>query len=493
MTNREDKRRLTAAACRTDFPSFIAKCFRSLNPGAPLQMNWHVLAMAHPLEEVRHGHIRRLNLNGPPRTLKSLVASVAFPAFVLGHNPTKRVIAVSYGMELSIKLANDFRAIITAPWYQALFPEMRISRTKNTESEVVTTRGGYRLATSVDGTLTGRGGDIVIIDDPLKPGDALSDNKRESVNNWFRTTLLSRLDHKQNGAIIVVMQRLHDNDLSGALLRSSDDWTVLKLAAIAEQEEKIKIGAYEYHTRHVGDVLHAAREPRSVLDQILSDIGSDTFAAQFQQSPVPPGGVMIKREWIRPYDCLPARSSSSPLIQSWDVASTTGNESDFSVCTTWLVHDKIYYLINVLRGRFDYPTLKAQAITIAGPYTPDKILIEDMGVGTALLAELKQAGLSAIGVKPEQDKVTRMSIQSAKFESGRVRFPSHAPWLPTLEAELFSFPNGSHDDQVDSISQALAHQIPRVEWTEKHSENFSKFVEGVVMDRFWGNLMGRPW
>jgi predicted phage terminase large subunit-like protein len=114
-------------------------------------------------------------------------------------------------------------------------------------------------------------------------------------------------------------------------------------------------------------------------------------------------------------------------------------------------------------------------------------------VGNALLAELKQAGLSAIGVRPEHDKVIRMSIQSAKFESGRVRFPSHAPWLAELEAELFNFPNGSHDDQVDSISQALAHEIPRVEWTAKHTENFGKFAEGLAMDQFWGNFLGRPW
>jgi predicted phage terminase large subunit-like protein len=493
MTNREDKRRLTAAACRKDFPTFIAKCFGSLNPGAPLQMNWHVLAMAHPLEEVRHGRIRRLNINGPPRTLKSLVASVAFPAFMLGHDPTKRIVAASYGMDLASHHQNSFRAIITAPWYQDLFPEMRISRTKNSESEVVTTQGGYRLATSVDGTLTGRGGNLLIVDDPLSAADALSESKRQRVNDWFRHSLLPRLDDRQNGAVIVVMQRLHDDDLSGAQLRSSDDWTVLKLAAIAEQEEKIKIGADEYYTRHVGDVLHAAREPRSVLDEILSQIGSDAFAAQFQQSPIPPSGVMIKREWIRPYDCSPARSSSSLLIQSWDVASTTGNESNFSVCTTWLVHDKVYYLIDVLRGRFDYPSLKAQAIATAGAHKPDKILIEDIGVGTALLAELRQAGLSAIGVRPEYDKATRMSIQSAKFESGRVRFPSHAPWLPALEAELFSFPNGKHDDQVDSISQALAHEISRVEWTAKHFENFAKFGEGLAMDQLWGNFLGRPW
>ena len=156
---------------------------------------------------------------------------------------------------------------MNAPWYQRQFPMIRISRSKNTELECLTTRNGYRLATSIDGTLTGRGGDIVIIDDPLKPIDALSDSKREKVNDWFPNTLLTRLDDKQNGAIIVVMQRLHMDDLVGRLLRNSlDEWTVLNLPAIAAQEEVIQISAKRYHPRHIGDVLHAEREPMSVLE-----------------------------------------------------------------------------------------------------------------------------------------------------------------------------------------------------------------------------------
>src|SRR5215203_3818606 len=165
--------------------------------------------------------------------------------------------------------------------------------------QVATTRNGFRLATSIDGTLTGRGADIIIIDDPLKPSDALSDSKRQRVNDWFNNTLLSRLDDKQNGAIVIVMQRLHIDDLTGMLLRSSDEWTLLELPAIAEEEQVIAIGEDEYHVRQVGDLLHAEREPRSTLDSLQAQLGSDTFAAQYQQRPVPPGGAMIKREWVQ--------------------------------------------------------------------------------------------------------------------------------------------------------------------------------------------------
>ena len=146
------------------------------------------------------------------------------------------------------------------------------------------------------------------------------------------------------------------------------------------------------------------------------------------------------------------------MIQSWDTASKEGGQNDWSVCTTWLVHEKKFYLVDVLRGRFDYPTLRSRAIAHAEAHKPHKIIIEDAGVGTALVAELRRSGLAAIGVKPEQSKVTRMSIESAKIEAGLVRFPHRAPWLDDLEDELFSFPSGRHDDQVDSISQALGNQ-----------------------------------
>lgn len=220
--------------------------------------------------------------------------------------------------------------------YRQIFPETRLSRLKNTELEVVTTLGGSRLATSVDGPLTGRGGDIIIIDDPLKPADALSDNKREHVNRWFANTLISRLDDKLNGAIIIVMQRLHVDDLCGAVLKRVDhEWTVLNLPAIAEQDETILIGEKRFHLRQAGDVLHPEREPMAVLERIRGQVGSDVFAAQYQQRPVPPGGVMIKRDSIRRYDQPPTRTASSLVVQSWDTATKAGGENDYLVCTIW--------------------------------------------------------------------------------------------------------------------------------------------------------------
>jgi predicted phage terminase large subunit-like protein len=489
MTSAE--RVLLNAILRAEFTAFLQRCFLTLNPGATFLPNWHIEALAYHLELVRQGKIRRLIVNIPPRYLKSTICSVAFPAFVLGHDPRKRLIVASYGTELATKFGNDCRAILQSAWYRSIFPGTRISRIKNTEAEVMTTRHGFRLATSVGGTLTGRGGNFLIIDDPLKPQDAYSDSARQNANDWYSSTLLPRLDDKLNGVIIVVMQRLHLDDLTGKLLRGSGEWTVLNLPAIAEQDERILIGDKRYHDRKVGDLLHSEREPQSVLDYMRTELGPDIFAAQYQQSPVAPGGNMIKRVWVQRYERLPARTSSTHVLQSYDTASKDGEQSDCSVCTTWHVHDGKYYLADVMRGRFDYPTLKERAIAHAQAHRPTTILIEDTGVGTALVPELRNCGLTIIAVKVEHNKQTRMSVQSAKFAGGKVFFPQWASWLDDLEAELFAFPGSRYDDQVDSISQALGYQI-QVSYA-KSLENFGKAIEGLAMEQYWRSLGPRQY
>ena len=459
-----ERRRLLDAITRQDFTTFVQRCFTSLSPGTQFAPNWHIEAMAYHLEQVRLGKIKRQIINMPPRSLKSIVSSVSFPAYLLGHDPTKRIICVSYGSDLATKHANDCRLIIKSAWYRLLFPGTVISAIKDTESEFSTTRHGYRLTTSLDGSITGRGGDVIIIDDPLKPVDALSQAKREKVNQWYFNTLVSRLDDKRNGAIILVMQRLHLNDLTGVLLRGSEAWSVLTFKAIADEDEKVQIGKNSFYSRSEGEVLHKSREPIEILESLKGQLGSYTFAAQYQQRPIPPGGGSIKATWIRRYATLP-EGDSTQVILSLDTASKVGCENDWSVCTAWLLHEEKYYLIDVMRIQADYPTLKERIIAFTKVHKPTKILIEDCGVGTALIAELKMvAQCFVVAVKPEQDKKTRIAVQAAKFESGQVYFPEEAPWLEDLEEELLSFPHSRYDDQVDSISQALAHAAAGLEF-----------------------------
>ena len=432
-------------ARRRDFLSFVKMCFDLLTPGTSLMMARHIEGLAYHLEQVRLGRIKRLIINLPPRYLKSLITSVAFPAYVLGHDPTKRVIVASYGSGLAVSLANDCRKIISSPRYKMVFPGLQISRMKNTEDEIVTTRGGFRLATLVDGALTGRGGDIIIIDDPLKSSDAFSESKRDHVNAWYRSTLLSRLDDKQKGAIIIVMQRLHDDDLCGFVLKNSHDWVVLNFPAIAREDELIQIGEGRFHHRRIGDVLHPERESKTDLDKIRSEQGEDIFAAQYQQCPSQPTGHLFKLENIQRYDSLPIRTKSHCVIQSWDTANKADAHNDYSACATLLVDDRgNYYVIDVLRVRLLYHQLKAQALAQAQKHGPDTILIEEAGLGRTLVKELKAAGLPTVGVVPEGDKLTRASIQVEKFAKGQVFFPtSETPGSPTSNPNSLRFPTGA--------------------------------------------------
>src|SRR6266436_488851 len=200
---------LVAAIVRSDLYSFIRSIFPIVSPGGAFAGNWHIEAIAYHLTLILQRHLKRLIITLPPRNLKSICASVAFPAFVLGHDPTRRIICVSYAEALARKHANDCRALMRSALYHRLFPNSRISNAKDTELEFATTLGGNRLATSIGGTLTGRGGNLIVIDDPLKPQDAYSEAARENTKQWYSNTLLSRLDDKTKDAIIVVMQRLH--------------------------------------------------------------------------------------------------------------------------------------------------------------------------------------------------------------------------------------------------------------------------------------------
>lgn len=444
------------ALLRSELRYFVWKVFITVLPGTIYLPNWHIEAIVYQLLRLHYGESRRLLINQPPRSLKSICVSIAYVAWLLGHNPSRRIIVVSYSNDFAVELHRQFRMVIDAEWYQALFPAMRVA--KDTGTELVTTMGGSRYATSVGGTLTGRGADLIIIDDPLKAEDANSELARKRVIDWYGGTLVSRLNDKENGPIVVVMQRLHEDDLAGHLMRQ-DGWQLLELPAIAVADAKIQIDKDKYFTRRVGDVLHPARESKEVLDSIKSEIGSLMFSAQYQQRPVPLEGNLIRREWLRQYDSLPSRGPRSRVVQSWDTASMTGDGNDYSVCTTWLVNASDFYLVNVFRGRLQYPDLRRKVATLAAHHGAGTVLIENAGPGMMLLQDLQrdtpQGMTHPIGIKPEGSKADRMVAQSAKIEAGHVHIPKEAEWLDDFLLEVLAFPKGRHDDQIDSVSQFL--------------------------------------
>jgi len=344
------------AILRRDLASFIAKVVETLCPGDRFLPNWHIDSLAWRLAEAASGKRMRLIVNMPPRSLKSIAASVALPAWLLGHDPSCRIITVSYADDLARKHARDTRIIMESGWYRRLFPGTRVNRRKNTESELTTTRHGFRLAGSIGGVLTGRGSKIIIIDDPIKPADAASDLERGRVNEWYDTTLYSRLDDKEAGAIILVMQRLHEADLTGHLLEKGE-FELLSLPAIATADENVPVGDNASYHRVIGEALHPARENLDTLRGIKSSIGSRIFEAQYQQSPMPAEGNLFKATWLKRYPSTPPREAFSDVVQSWDTATKIGDANDYSVCTTWGICQNTYYLLDVLRDRWEFPDL----------------------------------------------------------------------------------------------------------------------------------------
>ena len=427
----EDPRAEYETMLRQDFGTFAGRCFVDLNPQTDLAINWHLEVIAAKLTAVRNGEIKRLIINLPPRHLKSLMASIAFPAWCLGHDPSAQILDVSYAQDLADKLARDCRSIMISPWYRRIFPT-RLAQHRQAVQEFITTRQGYRLSTSTGGVLTGRGADIIIIDDPLKPDEALSDAQRQGANEWFDHTLYSRLNDKRHGAIIIIMQRLHEDDLVGHVL-AQEPWEVVSFAAIAETDEEHRIetiwGSRSF-IRRQGEALHPDREPLPVLDNIRRTIGEYNFAGQYQQSPAPLGGGLVKLEWFKRYRDSERPERFDRIVQSWDTANKATELSDFSVCTTWGVKGKDLFLLGVLRRRLEYPALKRAVREQHSLFGANVVLIEDKASGTQLIQELIQDGCYGVTrYQPTTDKIMRMHAQTAMIENGFVHLPKEAGWL----------------------------------------------------------------
>jgi predicted phage terminase large subunit-like protein len=447
---------------RNDLNAFLHRSFLEFE-AVEFHHNWHIEVLAAKLEDVRLGRCRRLILNVPPRHLKSFAVSIAWPALVLGHDPTRKILSVTYAQDLSDNFARRSRQLMTSPFYEALF-DTRISKGREAVSDFETTAGGYRLSTSIGGVLTGRGADIIIIDEPIKADDAQSESRRRSVNEWYDNTLRSRLNNQETGAIIIVMQRLHADDLV-AHVQQTEDWDVLSFPAIAERDETYSIVTPYGHKkiqRKVGEILQPSLLSEATLDTQRRGMTEYNFAAQYQQDPQPPAGIIVKKEWLQFYDPLSLPEKFDQVVQSWDTANKDSELANFSVCTTWGLKNRHIYLLDVDRRKLNFPDLKRRVRSLADRYNVDVVLIEDKASGTSLIQELQADGFWKVRADPalDGDKIMRLLGQTAKIESGFALFPKHAPWLDTYLHELVSFPNAKHDDQVDSTVFALAWSTP---------------------------------
>ncbi len=444
-------------ALRSDFSAFLHQSVNVLNPQSVYLPNWHLEILSEYLGAVERGYLPRLIINMPPRYLKSLCVSVAWPAWLLGQNPATRIIVASYASSLSLKHSLDCRQLVTAPWYKKIYPKTLWLHGQNEKHKYMTTQYGFRMATSVGGSVTGEGGDVLIVDDPLNPTQGQSRLFRNMANRWFENTFSSRLNDKRSGAIVVVMQRLHAQDLSG-YLKEKGAWEVLELPAIAARTQHFITQHYHYRQKE-GQPLHAVREDLAMLHRVKHEMGSSAFNAQYLQRPNGLEDGMVKPKWLQRHQQRPERME---IFQSWDTAIKASASNDPSVCITFGLHQQVHYVLEVIRERLEYPQLRKLILSQAEKWQPQGILIEDKASGQSLLQDLRQqTSLPVIACMPQADKLTRFAAVTPQIEAERLSLPHYAPWLAEFEAELFSFPETRHDDQIDALSQYLQWQMRR--------------------------------
>ena len=442
---------------RNDFAFFVMRAFEELHD-EPYHHNWHIEAIAHWLMKAVEGDVRRLIIAMPPRSLKSFMASVCLPAWILGHQPGEKIVCASYAQKLSEEFAFETRRLMQSVWYRSLFPATHLDPKKSNLEVLATTRGGRRRATSVGGSLTGLGGNLVIIDDPIKAADAHSEVARESAMQWYGGTVASRLDDPKKGRIIMIAQRLHMDDLPGQLL-AQGGWDLLELPLVEwKTEREIEITDDRTVGREAGHILHEERIDDEEIERLRSEMGERDFEAQYNQRPQPPGGALFKGEWIRRYETRPKPQQVQGIFQSWDTAYDIQDHNDWSVCSTWALSGKQCYLLDIYREKLEFPDLEKAIYAQRARWKADLVIVEKAGAGLSVWQNIRRQGpnLWLQVLRPEGSKQDRASQQTPKFERGEILLPMDAPWLRTFEEELLTFPNGRHDDQVDSVVQFLA-------------------------------------
>ena len=461
-----DKNLVKNAVFRQSFSTFVQKCFYELNPSEKFINGMYIDLLCDQIQSMIEGENQKLIINLPPRYLKSVICSIALPAFILGHNPSAKIMCISYGEDLASKLATDCRTIMETDWYKELFFQTRIRGDRRSSMDFETTKHGGRFAVTISGGVTGRGADWIIIDDPLKPVEAFSDIQREKVNELYGNTVNSRLNDKNTGRILVVMQRLHAHDLSGFLFENDPDFKsiVLPLIAVKDEEWQIKnhiTGKIVIYKRKKGELLHPEREGEKVVNSYRNSMSPFVFSAQYQQYPMPIGSGMIKQEWITTYQELPKLSK---IILSWDTASKTTETNAYSACVVIGVgKDQKYYLLEVFRGRLDFPSLTRKVKELSDKYEgkmSGKIitLVENASSGISLCQTLKGKITNLIPVSCKSSKEQRFDIVALKTEQGELLFPGqYEPWFKSFEDEFLTFPRSLFKDQCDALSQAIGY------------------------------------
>ncbi|RJL15275.1 phage terminase large subunit [Paracoccus siganidrum] len=461
-----DRLAIERELCRRSFADFVKLAWPNIIPDR-LQWNWHLEAISDHLQAVSRGEITRLLINIPPGTSKSTLTGIMFPAWLWGPagQPGHRYIGAAHEQGLAVRDNRLTRELVTSSWYQNLWP-VKLAGDQNEKLYFETSGRGFRQACAV-ASMTGRRGHTIVWDDPLNPEKANSPVARETALRVFQETLPTRLNDPASSAIIVVMQRLHEDDPSGHILRNDlgYDHLLIPMEFEPERRKTTSIGWTDPRSEE-GELLDPVRFPREVVERDKVAMGSYAYAGQMQQRPAPRGGGILRDDWWQYYDLPP----DIEWRGIWaDTAQKAKESSDYSVFQCWgkSTTGKAV-LLDQIRGKWEAPELLTQARAfwskhkaVKGKGVLRSCKIEDKVSGTGLIQTLRREGVPVIGIPRATDKVTRAMDAAPSIESGQVLLPRNAPWLSEFLAEASAFPNGTNDDQLDPLFDAVAEIVLR--------------------------------
>jgi predicted phage terminase large subunit-like protein len=460
---------------------FVKQAWHVVEPSSPYMHNWHVDAICEHLQAVSEGKIQNLLINMPPRSMKSLCVSVFWPMWEWITKPHIRWMYSSYALSLAIRDSVKCRRVIESDWYKTNWGDIfSLSKDQNLKSRFENTKGGYRLAVSVGSAATGEGGDRIVCDDPHNVSDTESDTIRLGTLDWWDQTMSSRLNNPRTGSKVIVMQRVHQEDLSGHVLEQG---TYIHLRLPAEFEPTSKcftsIG-WEDPRSEENELLWPKRLNKRSLDGLRKSLGSIGYASQYQQRPVPAGGGQFKKQWFKYFTVednayilntefgikIVAREICTRII-TVDLAISMKQDADFTVISVWAVTpDRELLLIDRIRDHLDNPDQQKNIQVMYFKHDPGYVMVENVAYQLALIQQLLRQGIPTKEYRPVKDKVSRATTAAVLYEAGRVYHPKNAHWLPEWEDELVMFPKSSHDDQVDTVSMAcdcIAGPVPSAE------------------------------
>jgi predicted phage terminase large subunit-like protein len=444
--------------CRRSLAAFARRAWKVLEPAAELKWGWALDAICLHLEAVTDGRIKRLLMNVPPGSMKSLLTGVIWPAWEWGPRdlPEMRFVGTAHEETLAIRDSRRCRDLIKSDWYQKLWP-LALASDLDGKREFGNVKKGIRQARAFT-SMTGVRGDRIILDDPISADNANSDAKLEAARLAFTETLPTRVNNSDS-AIIVIMQRLNEKDVSGVILDMGLPYVHLCIPMRFDPKNRCatEIGWSDPRTVE-GELMFPERFSEEDVTALEKTLGSYGAAGQLQQKPSPRGGGIIKTEWFKYYTATPRIEWANVYV---DTAQKTGEENDYSVLELWgRTFDGQGVLLDLLRGKWESPELlvHARAFWIKhrdGKHKPRSMRVEDKVSGTGLIQTLRREGIPVIAIQRNKDKISRGHDSAPFIESGNVLLPIDAAWLSDFLAEAESFPNGAHDDQLDPMFDAI--------------------------------------